>query len=133
MSDLHFIVKISGYSTLFSKMQTNASSSPSEIKEEIKWLHYETINLLSTTSYTDNSWNTFNNNQSSSNNVKYQNFNFSNSNILLILGYKTGFSIWTIDVSIKYLAFEIGVRFGKCKATSLVAKYIAINRFKYSK
>lgn len=51
-----------------------------DIKEPIEWVHYEMIN--------------FNNKI---------NFNIKSiviSNILLIIGYKTGFSIWCIDVSV---------------------------------
>jgi hypothetical protein len=103
----HNIVQ-SGSSTLLAKMPTNSPSSASEIKEQIEWLHYETINLLSTTNYTNNSWNMYNNNQTCSganfkSSAKFQNCTFSASNILLVLGYKTGFSIWVIDVSLRQL------------------------------
>lgn len=98
----HNIVQ-SGSSTLLAKVATNSLSSASEIKEQIEWLHYENINLLSSTSYTNNSWNIYNytGSQQSSNksSAKFQNCTFSSSNILLVLGYKTGFSIWVIDVS----------------------------------
>lgn len=90
----HNIVQ-SGSSTLLAKVATNSPSSASEIKEQIEWLHYENINLLSSTSYTSNSWNIYNNKSS----AKFQNCTFSSSNILLVLGYKTGFSIWVIGVS----------------------------------
>jgi hypothetical protein len=96
----HNIVQ-SGQSTLLSKMNTNSPSSVSEIKEQVEWLHFENINLLCNTSYTTSSWNLYNNNSNKPNTgVRYQNFNFANSNILLVLGYKTGFSIWIIDVSL---------------------------------
>ncbi len=97
----HNIVQ-SGQSTLLSKMSTNSPSSASEIKEQVEWLQFENINLLHSTSYTTNSWSFFDNNHVNNTNpgVKYRDFSFSNSNILLVLGYKTGFSIWIIDVRI---------------------------------
>lgn len=62
---------------------SNPSSSSfqiSEIKEQIEWLHFEPVNVLI--------------NSNTSNNAL-----FANSNILLVIGYKTGFSIWTIDMN----------------------------------
>lgn len=97
----HNIVQ-SGSSTLLAKVATNSPSSAYEIKEQIEWLHYENINLLSSTSYNSNSWNIFNNSSNQTSNkssAEFQNYTFSSSNILLVLGYKTGFSIWVIDVS----------------------------------
>lgn len=74
---------------------TNSSSSQSsshhmvaEIKEQIEWLHFENINLLDSFSSPATSANSASSSSS-----------FANSNILLVLGYKTGFSVWTIDVS----------------------------------
>lgn len=98
----------SGSSTLLSKAPSN-SQAASEIKEQIEWLHYENINLLCSTNFTSNSWNLYNNNSTpnlfnnvagtNKNSTKFQNCHFSSSNILLVLGYKTGFSIWTINVN----------------------------------
>lgn len=47
---------------------------PNEVKESIEWLHFEPYTLLNRT-----------------------NSNFSDSSIILVLGYKTGFSIWSLD------------------------------------
>ncbi len=71
----------SGSSTLLSNVCSSAQSPASEIKEQIEWLHYEHINLLNTS-------------HSAFSGTKC----FSNSNLLLVLGYKTGFSVWIIDV-----------------------------------
>jgi hypothetical protein len=54
---------------------------PCEIKEQIEWLHFEPVSMLISSGQANNS-------------------PFVNANILLVLGYKTGFAIWTIDVSI---------------------------------
>ena len=101
----HNIVQ-SGSSTLLSKTPSNIRTPANEIKEQIEWLHYENINLLSSTAYTSSSWNLYQANSGNSNfnntsksNVKFQNTNLSSTNFLLVLGYKTGFSIWTIDVN----------------------------------
>lgn len=95
----------SGSSTLLSKTPSNNRTPANEIKEQIEWLHYENINLLCSTAYTSSSWTMYqgnsvnpNLNNTSKSNVKFQNTNLSSSNFLLVLGYKTGFSIWTIDV-----------------------------------
>lgn len=56
---------------------SSSSGMPNEIKEQIEWLHVENVNLLDSFEHTQ----------------------FANSNIILVLGYKTGFSVWSIDVS----------------------------------
>lgn len=58
-----------------SQSQLNSHHLANEIKEQIEWLHFENYNLLDS---------------SKNSNLK--------SHILLVIGYKTGFSIWTIDV-----------------------------------
>ena len=55
------------------------TSTIQDIKEPIEWIHYEQINF--------------------NNKIKYNVRSMTISNILLIIGYKTGFSIWCIDVS----------------------------------
>ena len=89
----HGIVQ-SGSSTLLSNVTAVSSIQPSEIKEQIEWLHFEHMNLLESSASSQTSFL----NQS---NKKDQSFNFSNNNILLVLGYKTGFSVWSIDVIFK--------------------------------
>lgn len=69
----------SGSSTLLSNVTAVTSTPPSEIKEQIEWLHYEHLNMLDSS--------------------KSFHKTISN-NILLVLGYKTGFSVWNIDVII---------------------------------
>lgn len=49
-----------------------------EVKEQIEWLHFENVNMLDS----------------------FENTHLANSNIILMLGYKTGFAVWSIDVSI---------------------------------
>ncbi len=88
----HGIVQ-SGSSTLLSNVTTVSPIQPSEIKEQIEWLHFEHMNLLEPSAASQLSF-------QNQNSKKDQSFNFSNSNILLVLGYKTGFSVWTIDVII---------------------------------
>ena len=56
------------------------STSTQEIKEPIEWIHYEQISF--------------------NNKIKYNVRSMVISNILLIMGYKTGFSVWCIDVSV---------------------------------
>jgi hypothetical protein len=100
----------SGSSTLLATVANGAHvHSVSDIKEQIEWLHYEHINLLIPNQTC--SPNLLNNPQTNSassftnyfnSNKKTPHLNLSNSNILLIIGYKTGFSIWTIDVRHKF-------------------------------
>ena len=54
------------------------TSTIQEVKEPIEWIHYEQINF--------------------NNKIKYSVRSMVISNMLLIIGYKTGFSIWCIDV-----------------------------------
>lgn len=58
-------------------INTGSSAMANEVKEQIEWLHFENANLLDS----------------------FENTPLANSNILLLLGYKTGFSVWSIDVS----------------------------------
>ena len=58
------------------------STSLQDIKEPIEWIRYEHINF--------------------SNKIKCNVRSMVISNILLIIGYKTGFSIWCIDVSFDF-------------------------------
>jgi hypothetical protein len=77
-----------GHST--SKPNTaNTSSNPNippEIKEQIEWLHFEYFYLLDSAN-------------GAANKSKFANTAFASSNIILVVGYKTGFSVWTIDVN----------------------------------
>jgi hypothetical protein len=57
-------------------------STKQDIMEPIEWIHYEQINF--------------------NNKIKYNVRSLIISNILLIIGYKTGFSIWCIDVSLMF-------------------------------
>lgn len=66
-----------------SSNSTTTTTVVSEIKEQIEWLHFEYINLLDPAS------------SASAN----KNSPFFNSNILIVIGYKTGFSVWTIDIN----------------------------------
>jgi len=78
----HNIVQ-SGSSTLLSNVTAVTNTPPSEIKEQIEWLHYEHVNMLDSSS-------------------SKSSFHFKSTimnNILLVLGYKTGFSVWNIDVN----------------------------------
>ncbi|RMZ95876.1 breast carcinoma-amplified sequence, partial [Brachionus plicatilis] len=52
----------------------NELNVPNEVKEQIEWLHFEPYALARSGSQ------------------------FSNSNIILVLGYKTGYSVWSIDM-----------------------------------
>lgn len=78
-----------GHST--SKPNTSNTSSnpniPPEIKEQIEWLHFEYFYLLDSA------------NGGATNKSKFANTPFASSNIILVVGYKTGFSVWTIDVN----------------------------------
>ncbi|CAF0706289.1 unnamed protein product [Brachionus calyciflorus] len=49
---------------------------PNEVKEPIEWLHFEPYTL-----------------------TQKNNSSFQDSNIILILGYKTGYSIWSLDLN----------------------------------
>ena len=80
----------SGSSSLLSNV--SASSTPlEEIKEQAVWLHFEPICLLD-----------------ASKNIKANNTPLLTANLVLMIGYKTGFSIWTIDV-IKF-NYNLGVK-----------------------
>jgi hypothetical protein len=71
-----------------------AASLANEIKEQIEWLHFENVNMLdSSRNSTGNSTSNIGLNQSS---VKPAPFN--DANLILVIGYKTGFSVWIIDV-----------------------------------
>ena len=90
---LHMSSKHNRHLNQAGSAMSNVSSSllTSEIKEQIEWLHFENFNLLDSSSFTNN-----NNNNNAK--AKFLNSPFANSNILLVIGYKTGFSIWSIDV-----------------------------------
>jgi hypothetical protein len=62
-----------------SYINKRTSTGAQDIKEPIEWIHYEQINF--------------------NNKIKSNVRSMIISNILLIIGYKTGFSIWCIDVS----------------------------------
>jgi hypothetical protein len=62
----------------------NNISSPYEIKDQIEWLHFENYDILDS------------NGTCKSNQLKANNLT---NNILILLGYKTGFSVWTIDLN----------------------------------
>lgn len=70
-----------------SSMLANVSqSSPvCEVKEQIEWLHFENYNVLDTASYKEKLQRNF--------------IPTTTNNMLIMLGYKTGFAVWTIDVS----------------------------------
>lgn len=104
----------------------NTSNLASETKEQIEWLHFEYFTLLdssssnassassnssTTTSTNTSSSTTTNNDSKSSAKQKFLNSPFANSNILLVIGYKTGFSIWSIDVSFKKRIYKIPFAF----------------------
>lgn len=61
-------------STSNQTLNQNELNVPNEVKEQIEWLHFEPYTLSRTGSQ------------------------FTNSNIILVLGYKTGYSVWSIDL-----------------------------------
>lgn len=60
------------------------SNAAHEIKEQIEWLHFENPHLLRKNA-------AFMANKNSS--------AFASSNLILVLGYKTGFAVWSIDLN----------------------------------
>ncbi len=67
-----------------SNSNSSLSNAAHEIKEQIEWLHFENPHLLRKN-------NAFMSNKSSS--------AFASSNLILVLGYKTGFAVWSIDLN----------------------------------
>jgi hypothetical protein len=64
----------------------SAAQLANEIKEQVEWLHFENVLMLdSSRNYSGG---------------KSQASPFNEANIVLVMGYKTGFSVWIIDVSI---------------------------------
>ena len=93
-----------------SSASTNASGSAmSEIKEQIEWIHFESfVNLdaylnqqqsSSSTSGSSSSTSSTSTSSASSSSASTSIPSNNNSSLLLVIGYKTGFAIWTIDVS----------------------------------
>ena len=112
---LHLSSKNRNINQSSASSSSNSTNLASETKEQIEWLHFEYFTLLdSSSSNCGSSSSTTNGTAASGANndpklsakSKLLNSPFSNSNILLVIGYKTGFSIWSIDV-IKFSFFLI--------------------------
>jgi hypothetical protein len=85
-----FFQDLVGSDTSKTQAQSNSSNLACETKEQIEWLHFEYFNLLDSSTDTDSS---------SSSKTKFNSSPYANSNILLVCGYKTGFSVWSIDLN----------------------------------
>lgn len=70
---------------------SNGISPMHEIKEQIEWLHFENISQLDVSRGA-------NHNTTQLGASAKQSALFNDANVLLIIGYKTGFSVWIIDV-----------------------------------
>jgi hypothetical protein len=70
-------------SSMSANQHHSGAPSMNEIKESIEWLHFEHVGMLDRSSHGSHLYN----------------------NILLVLGYKTGFSIWSIDVDLASFYF----------------------------
>ena len=74
------------YASAGSSVNASSSSQMSggggcDLREHIEWLHFEPFHLLSQRATS-----------------LYANTPYDHSNIILVTGYKTGFSVWSIDV-----------------------------------